>query len=67
MIQLTHPVTSVCCEGSFSSRRRLKTWERATMGEERLCGFAILYVHRGMNVSREIIPRRFDEMGHWKI
>ncbi|VDI15927.1 Hypothetical predicted protein [Mytilus galloprovincialis] len=31
-VLLTMPVTSVCCERSFSSLRRLKTWERATMG-----------------------------------
>ena len=61
---LTFPVTSVCCGRSFSSLRRLKTWERATMGEERLCGLLMFHVHRDMNVSRENILRRFDEKGH---
>jgi hypothetical protein len=37
MLLLTLPVTGVWCERSFSSLCRLKTWERATMGEERLC------------------------------
>jgi hypothetical protein len=37
------------------------------MGEERLCGLAMLYVHSGINVSRENILRRFDETGHRKI
>ncbi|CAG2217955.1 unnamed protein product [Mytilus edulis] len=33
---LVLPVTSVCCERSFSALRRLKTWERSTMTGERL-------------------------------
>ena len=49
---LTLPVTSVYCEISFSSLRRLKTWERATMGEKGLCDLAMLHVHKDMNVSR---------------
>jgi hypothetical protein len=48
---LTFPVTNVCCERSLSSLRRLKTWERATMSEERLCDLVMLHVHRNMNVS----------------
>ena len=67
IIMLTFPVTNVCCERSLSSLRRLKTWEKATMGEERLCGLVMLHVHRDMNVSRENILRRFDETGHRKI
>jgi len=34
------------------------------MGEERLCGLAMLHVHRDMNVSTENILRLFDETGH---
>ena len=45
---LTFPVTNVCCERSLSSFRRLKPWERATMGEERMCGLVMLHVHRDM-------------------
>jgi hypothetical protein len=67
IILLTLLVSSVCCERSLSSLRRLKTWERATMGEESLCGLATLHVHRDMNVSRENILRRFDETGHRKL
>jgi len=41
----------------------------ATMGEEMLCGLAMLHVHRHMNsnVSKENIRRRFDETGHRNI
>jgi hypothetical protein len=42
-------------------------WGRATMGEKRLCGLAMLHILRDFNVSRENILRRFDEAGHKKI
>ncbi|CAG2233315.1 unnamed protein product [Mytilus edulis] len=54
VLLLTMPVTSVCCERSFSGLRRLKTWERSTMGEERLCGLAMLHTHRDKDVSGRI-------------
>ena len=50
---LTLPVGSVCCERSFSSLRRLKTWERSTMGQERLCGLALLHIHKDKVDSTE--------------
>ena len=46
----TLPITSCSCERSFSAMRRLKEYERRTMGEERLNGLALLYIHK------EIIP-----------
>jgi len=64
IILLTLPVTNVCCERSFSSLRRLKTWEKATMGEDKLCSLAMLHIHRDLNVSRENTLRRFNETGH---
>ncbi|VDI09495.1 Hypothetical predicted protein [Mytilus galloprovincialis] len=47
--------------------RRLKTWERSTMSEERLCGLAMLHTHRDKDVSREDILLRFDRTGHRRI
>jgi hypothetical protein len=62
------PVTSVCCERSFSSLRRLKTWERATMSSERLCGLALLHVHRDrVNPDREKQLKKFDSSGHRRV
>jgi hypothetical protein len=63
----TRKALCVYCEKSFSYIRRHKTWERATMGEEMLCGLAMLHVHRDMNVSRENLLRRFDETEHRKV
>lgn len=42
----TLPVTTSTAERSFSSLRRLKTYLRSTMGEERLNGLASLHIHR---------------------
>ena len=61
------PVTSVCCEHSFSALGRLKTWVRSTMAGERVCGLAMLHSHRNMAVNWENILRRYDASGHRKI
>ena len=68
---LTLPVGSVCCERSVSSLRRLKTWERSTMGQERLCGLALLHIHKDKVDStegfNECVLKRWDATGHRKI
>ena len=45
------PVTVVPVERSFSTLKRLKTYLRNTMGEERLNGLALLNVHRGIQLD----------------
>lgn len=64
---LTLPIGTVPCERSFSAMRRLKDWSRSTMKENRLCGLALLYIHRDMDVSRENIIKSYDSTGHWRI
>ena len=41
----TFPVTSATAERSFSSLRRIKTFLRSTMTQERLNNLLLLYVH----------------------
>ena len=55
----TIPVTTYECERSISSLRRLKTYLRSTMGEERLNGLAALYVHNNIPVDLEKIIDNF--------
>ena len=43
---LTMPATSASCERSFSSMKRVKTFIRSTMGEDRLTALAVLHIHR---------------------
>ena len=40
------PATSCSAERSFSSLRKLKTYLRSTMGQERLSNLALLHIER---------------------
>ena len=55
----TIPITSCECERSISALRRLKTWQRSTMGEDRLNGLALLCVHREIKVDVKNVIKRF--------
>lgn len=46
LIYLTIPPTTCTIERSFSTLRRVKTWIRSTMTEERLTGLCMLSLHR---------------------
>ncbi|CAH0558722.1 unnamed protein product [Brassicogethes aeneus] len=46
MLLLTLPCTTCTIERSFSTLRRIKTWIRSTMGQDRLVGLALLSIHR---------------------
>ena len=52
-ILCTLPVSVATAERSFSTLRRLKTWTRSTMGEERLSGLALMHVHRDIKICTE--------------
>jgi hypothetical protein len=45
LIALTLPATTCTVERSFSTLRRVKTWLRSTMADERLSGLCLLSVH----------------------
>ena len=58
---LTLPVGSCTC--SFSAIRRLKTWQRSSMGETRFNGLALLNIHDGNDVGivdPSAVLKRFD-------
>ena len=60
---LTLPVGSCTCERSFSAMRRLKTWQRSSMGETRFNGLALLNIHDGDDVGivdPSAVLKRFD-------
>lgn len=56
----TLPVTSSTAEHSFSALRRLKTYLRSTMTEDRLNGLAILHVHR--DIAYRMSPKEVLEI-----
>ena len=53
------PATTCTCERSISALRRLKTWLRSTMSNERLTGLALMHVHRHMNFDVDKIIDNF--------
>lgn len=66
-IFLTIPVTTCAFERSFSAMRRLKTWLRASMSDERLSGLALMHVHWKVKIDRERVLRWWDASGHRRI
>ena len=48
-LALTIPVTTSTAERSFSTLRRLKTYLRSTMTQERLNHIAVLHVHKSVS------------------
>ncbi|KAL1472857.1 hypothetical protein MTO96_039050 [Rhipicephalus appendiculatus] len=46
---ITFPSTTCCPERSFSTMRRVKTWLRSTMSDDRLSGLCMLSLHREKN------------------
>ena len=60
-ILATLPASVASAERSFSTLRRLKTWIRSRMGEERLVGLALLNIHRDIKVEIDKVIDRFSK------
>ena len=54
-IFLTIPVTTSTAERTFSSLKRLKTFLRSTMTQPRLNALMLMYVHRDLTESMDLI------------
>ena len=50
-IMLTMPVTSTTAERSFHVLRRLKTYVRTTMNNDRLSSLALMHIHCDFSVD----------------
>ena len=58
-IRLTMPVTSATAERSFSVLRRLKTYVRSTMNNDRLSSLALMHIHRDFSVDLDKVMEKF--------
>lgn len=58
----TFPVTSCECERSISVLRLLKSYLRSTMGQERLTGLALMFIHRTMYIDVQKIVAQFARL-----
>src|SRR5688572_9318958 len=65
VILLTLPATQCTIERSFSKMRRVKTWPRASMADDRLSGLCMLSVHReNINANKaQFMERVVDKFG----
>lgn len=63
----TLPVSVASAERSFSTLRRLKTWLRSTMSEERLSGLCLLHTHRDVEVDVNKVIDRFAKSGNRRL
>lgn len=60
-IACTLPVTSCECERSFSTIRRLHTYIRASMGQERLSSLALMTIHYDDEIDVDEVVRLFAQ------
>lgn len=62
-LAITIPVSSSTCERSFSTMRRVKTWLRTTMAEDRFSSLAMLNIERDLSnkIDTEVIVNKFAE------
>ena len=61
VIGCTLPVGSAEAERSFSAFRRLKSYLRSTMSEDRLAGLALMHIHHDMDIDTKIICQQYIE------
>lgn len=61
------PVTTCTSERSFSTLRRVKTYLRSNMKEERLNGLALLNIHRDKEIHPEEVLNKFAMKHHRKL
>jgi len=48
-VALTLPISSASCERSFSVMRRIKTWIRSSMNQDRFTDMSILHIERDIS------------------
>jgi hypothetical protein len=65
-ILTTLPVTTASAERTFSMLRRLKTWLRSTMCDERLTGLALM-ASSDIIIKPEDVIARFLQKGNRRI
>lgn len=52
-VAITIPISSATCERSFSAMRKVKTWLRTSMLQEKFNNSSILYIEKDININIE--------------
>ena len=63
----TIPATSCECERSASSLRRLHTYNRACMGQERLSSLALINIHYQVKIDFDEVVNLFASKHPWRL
>lgn len=63
----TMPPTTSTAERSFSAMKRLKTYLRSTMSDDRLSSLALLYINHDIKIDRDMVIDRFTGMKNRKM
>ena len=63
-ILVTLPVSTASAERSFSTQRRVKTWLRSRVTEDRWTSLALMNVHRDILVDVDKVIDRFAKSKH---
>ena len=66
-ILVTMPSSSATAERSFSAMKRIKTYLRSTMGNDRLSSLALLHVHREIEIDVERVIELFASLNNRKL
>ena len=60
IIVCTMPGTTCECERTFSSLKRLKTYTRSTITQDRLSGLALMHIHQSKELDLEAMFNIFS-------
>lgn len=68
LVLLTMPVATATVERSFSVLKRVKTYLRSTMNQERLSSLALLHIHREVEIDDNQVIDEFSSLKYrkWK-
>ena len=61
------PITTCEAERSFSGLRRIKSYMRSTMHEERLTGLALMHLHHSLEIDPKEIVQTFIRQGNRRL
>lgn len=66
-ILATLPISNASAERSFQSLKRIKSWLRTRMRQDRLTGLALLNAHRDIHVDPMQVLERFSKSGNRRL
>ncbi|XP_027854498.2 uncharacterized protein LOC114133074 [Aphis gossypii] len=60
-VAVTFPVSTATCERSFSTMRRIKTWLRTCMNQDRFSNLSIMNIEKDIPINNEDLLNIFEK------